>query len=90
MENNTNNKDELAREILENYVKEYKIFIDTCSLLHPKAEEFWANIIPYLEKYQTKVIIPSRSIEAFSTMKSSSSSVPVIRALRSHFSEGKS
>ena len=63
MENNTNNKDELAREILENYVKEYKIFIDTCSLLHPKAEEFWANIIPYLEKYQTKVIIPSRSIE---------------------------
>lgn len=56
-------KEQLVQEILENYVRDYKIFIDTCSLLHPKAQEFWENIIPYLDKYQTKVIIPTRSIQ---------------------------
>ncbi len=61
MENNK--KEEYALEKLESYVKEWKIFIDTCSLLHPAADKFWMNIIPFLEKYQAKVIIPFRSVE---------------------------
>lgn len=48
---------------LEKYVKEFKIFIDTCSLLEPSADAFWNNIIPLLHQYNAKVIIPYRCIQ---------------------------
>lgn len=51
------------RENLEKYVKNYKIFIDTCSLLHPEVNKFWNNIIPILHLYNIKIIIPKRSID---------------------------
>ncbi len=59
----SNEMQERAREKLENYVRDWKIFIDTCSLLHCAADKFWMNIIPLLEKHLAKVIIPFRSVE---------------------------
>ena len=52
---------EMSRSQLEEYVKNYKIFIDTCSLIHPGADQFWMNIILLLKQYGNKVIIPSRN-----------------------------
>lgn len=54
---------EMSKSQLEEYVKNYKIFIDTCSLIHPGADQFWMNIIPLLKQYGNKVIIPFRVIE---------------------------
>lgn len=55
---------EASQQKLEQYIKEgYRIFIDTCSLLCEMAPSFWQNIIPYLEKYNSKVIIPNKCIE---------------------------
>lgn len=56
-------QEEYARDSMEAYVREYKIFIDTCSLLHSSAEKFWMNIIPMLDMYKCKIIIPLRSID---------------------------
>lgn len=51
------------KEQLENFCKDWKIFIDTCSLLHEASDQFWMNIIPLLEQYGNKVFVPYRSIE---------------------------
>jgi len=56
-------KQEQARKIMEDYCREWKIFIDTCSLLHFASDDFWMNIIPLLHTHNNKVIIPLRSIE---------------------------
>ena len=61
--NNIKSKEEYARENLESYVKDYKIFMDTCSLLHFAVEKYWTNIIPLLHKYNSKVIIPLRTLD---------------------------
>ncbi|MCH3960188.1 MAG: zinc-ribbon domain containing protein [Selenomonas sp.] len=61
--NNVESKEEYARRGLENYVKDWKIFLDTCSCLHFAADKFWMNIIPLLQQYQKKIIIPLRCIE---------------------------
>lgn len=64
MDNSTDlNKIKKAQGIMEDYCKNYKIFIDTCSLLHYSSEKFWKNIIPLLNKYNNKIIIPLRTIE---------------------------
>ena len=52
-----------AKNKLEHYVKDWKIFIDTCSILHFAADKFWTNIIPLLQQYQNKIFIPLRCIE---------------------------
>lgn len=56
-------KENYARNKLDSYAKDWKIFIDTCSILHFAAGKFWVNIIPLLQRYQNRVIIPQRSIE---------------------------
>lgn len=48
---------------LESYVKECKIFIDTCSLLTPHNVKFWENIIPILKETGNRVIIPTRAMD---------------------------
>lgn len=64
MENVGDNvKQEHAKKVLETYCREYKIFIDTCSLLYDSSDKFWENIIPLLFTYNNKIIIPLRSIE---------------------------
>ena len=63
LENTQNEKENYGKNLLENYVKDWKIFIDTCSILHISANKFWSNIIPYLYQYKNKIIIPYRCIE---------------------------
>lgn len=63
LENTQNEKENYGKNLLENYVKDWKIFIDTCSILHISANKFWGNIIPYLYQYKNKIIIPYKCIE---------------------------
>jgi serine/threonine protein kinase len=49
-----------ARKFLESSVKNFKIFIDTGSLLDSNADKFWANIVPILDREKKHVIIPYR------------------------------
>lgn len=53
----------IPSQSLDELVKKHKIFIDTCSLLSPHAGQFWKNIIPFLKKYNNRVIIPQKVIE---------------------------
>lgn len=52
-----------AQKKLENYVVNNIIFMDTCSILSPYAEKFFANIDPLLERHNKKIIIPMRCME---------------------------
>lgn len=61
--NDTSKRENNARNAMESYVKETKIFIDTCSLLHFASDKFWLNMIPLLRHYQSKIIVPIRSID---------------------------
>lgn len=64
IENKTNQYlDQQSMNELENYVKNYKIFMDTCSILHPPVDKFWQHIIPLLELHKTYIIIPTRCIQ---------------------------
>jgi len=63
MADDTNRKEDYARNIMESYTKEWRIFMDTCSILHFAVDKFWMNIIPLLRQYQAKIIIPLRAIE---------------------------
>ncbi|MDY6290995.1 MAG: zinc-ribbon domain containing protein [Succiniclasticum sp.] len=63
MSKNINSQAENSRIKLENYVKEYKIFIDTCSIVHFASIQFWNNIIPYLRIYKKRIIIPLKCFE---------------------------
>ncbi|MCM1024583.1 MAG: zinc-ribbon domain containing protein [Prevotella sp.] len=57
-------KEARAQEIMENFVRAgYKIFIDTCSLLHFSAEKFFLNVLPILQSYNAKIILPTRCCE---------------------------
>lgn len=62
-ETNEKGKENYAKNALKSYVKDWKIFMDTCSILHFAADKFWINIIPLLRQYQNKIIVPLRSIE---------------------------
>lgn len=48
---------------IEEYVVNYKIFIDTCSILASSSEIFWKNITTLLEKHNKSIIVPLKSIE---------------------------
>lgn len=48
---------EIQTAFLESLVKDYKIFIDTSSLLEESAENFFQNIIPILEREHKSIII---------------------------------
>ena len=43
---------------LESCVKDYKIFIDTSSLLATDADKFFANLVPILKSEQKAIILP--------------------------------
>ena len=51
-------KEELQWEFLEQCVKDYKIFIDTSSLLEPSVENFLQKIYPFLERENKSIIVP--------------------------------
>lgn len=48
---------------LNEVVADYKIFIDTCSLLSEFAESFWEHIIPILRQQKASIIVPFRVYE---------------------------
>lgn len=66
-------KDIEFSKVLEGYVKDYKILMDTCSLLEPSVEMFWKNIIYFLHVYLNKIIIPLRCIEELQKHEKNSS-----------------
>ena len=49
-------------EHLEETVKKYLIFIDTCSLMSEKADQFWGNIIPLLLRENKQIIVPLQGL----------------------------
>lgn len=55
--------EEKSKDFLDYVVKNYKIFIDTCSLLDDNAEQFWENITPFLIENNSSIIIPYRVYE---------------------------
>ena len=62
-ESKQNGKEIYVKNTLQPYAKDWKIFIDTCSILHVAVNKFWIDILPLLGQYQNKLIIPLRSIE---------------------------
>jgi len=60
---NINEAEERSKQLLDNVVKNYKIFIDTCSLLDIYADKFWQNILPLLQRERKSIIIPYRVYE---------------------------
>lgn len=76
-------KREKALQSLEQYVKEdYKIFIDTCSLLHDKSDLFWQNIIPFLDQYHKKVIIQKKCVDELYKHQSNESKLDLAKKAR--------
>lgn len=54
-----NEKDRIQMDKLEEYVKDYMLFIDTCSLMFDKGIDlFWSHIIPLLKKHNKKILMP--------------------------------
>lgn len=49
-------------EKLENYFKEYKIFIETSSILDDNMEKFLNHVSPLIQKYKNKIYIPYKVI----------------------------
>lgn len=52
-----------SRNYLVEFAKNYKMFIDTCSLLSEFAEKFWEHVIPILKEEKTDIIVPLRVYE---------------------------
>ncbi|MGP1457697.1 MAG: PIN domain-containing protein [Treponema sp.] len=64
-------QEQKAHTKLENYVKNYKVFMDTCSILQTD-NLFWEHIYPLLNKYKKNIIIPQKCIEELNKLKLSS------------------
>ena len=62
-ENSVTEIEQRSKSFLMEIVPNYKIFIDTCSLLSEYADIFWDHIIPVLKKEKTNVIVPLRVYE---------------------------
>ena len=70
---------ETVRMEMEGYAKDWKIFLDTCSILSAGANTFWLTILPLLQQYNNKVIIPLRSIEELEKHAANSSKPDLAR-----------
>lgn len=60
---NSSPKQNKALLNIKHYAGNYKIFIDTSSILHPKFNEFLENISPFLKETNNKIIIPTFVLE---------------------------
>lgn len=63
VQTSNDNAEERALNNLEYYFSNYKIFIDTCSLLHFASDKFWLHAVPIIQKTANKVIVPIRAME---------------------------
>lgn len=52
-----------SKNFMIDIVKNYRIFIDTCSLLSEYADSFWEHIIPVLTNEKANIIVPLRVYE---------------------------
>lgn len=52
-----------SKKFMIDIVKNYRIFIDTCSLLSEYADSFWEHIIPVLTNEKANIIVPLRVYE---------------------------
>ena len=59
-------------ENLENYFKEYKIFIETSSILDDNMEKFLNYVSPLIQKYKNKIYIPYKVIRDIELNKNNS------------------
>lgn len=66
---NTVQYDMNAAAALENYVKDYLIFIDTCAFMHSNYELFMAKVSPLLKKYNKSIIVPQAVLGELRNMK---------------------
>lgn len=62
-EHSVNEMEQRSVKFLNDVVANYKILIDTCSLLSEFAESFWKHIIPILKQKKTNVVVPLRVYE---------------------------
>ena len=62
MEETISQEELKARKILENLVRDNRIFMDTCSIIDA-SDLFWKHIKPFLTKYEKKIIVPTRCCE---------------------------
>lgn len=51
-------RQDIQMEFLEKCVREYRIFVDTSSLLEESIYKFFNNITPFLQKYNAALILP--------------------------------
>lgn len=72
-----------ARNMLEHFVSSYRIFMDTCSLLSPYAEKFFAHLTPLLAKYNTSITLPKRVIDELYKHQSNASNPDLAKRARS-------
>ena len=63
VQTSNDNAEERALNNLEYYFSNYKIFIDTCSLLHFASDQFWLHAVPIIQKTANKIIVPVRAME---------------------------
>lgn len=54
---------ENAHNHLVEYLRNHKVFIDTCSLLHMASDQFWSHAVPVLQQTGNKIIVPTRAID---------------------------
>ncbi|MEG2246548.1 MAG: zinc-ribbon domain containing protein [Romboutsia sp.] len=52
-----------SEEAIKYYSENYKIFIDTCSLMDIKIDDFYRNIYSHLKENSNSIIVPSRVID---------------------------
>ena len=52
-----------SKAFLVDIVRNYKVFIDTCSLLSGFADSFWEHMIPVLKAENSNIIVPLRVYE---------------------------
>ena len=46
-----------------------RVFLDTCTLMHPKFEKFLAKVVPVLSLYGYKLVVPWSCIEELNKHK---------------------
>lgn len=62
-EKSNDKAEERAFSNLEYCFANYKVFIDTCSLLHFASDQFWMHAVPIIQRTGNKVIVPIRAME---------------------------
>lgn len=81
----TNKQKDDVLNNLKLYAKDWKILIDTCSLLESEINQFFTNISKFLYDYQNKIIIPAgcyKELEKFKNEKFESDLEKVERAVK--------